>query len=102
MARTIRVLSIMEAAFVSDPAKNLIEFARRARAAEQDLPALEYTLATYQRGREESPNAFVEAARSAGIPVDIVYERGRVDFFVLFPFKAIRAGRDPRTTSRHI
>jgi glycosyltransferase involved in cell wall biosynthesis len=101
MARTIRVLSIMEAAFVSGPAKNLIEFARRARSAEQDLPALEYTLATYQRGREESPNAFVEAARSAGIPVDIVYERGRFDFSVLSQLKAIVAARNPAIIQTH-
>ena len=101
MARAIRVLSIMEAAFVSGPAKNLIEFARCARTAEEDLPALEFTVASYQRGREESPNAFVEAARSAGIPVDIVYERGRFDLSVLAQLKALVAARRPEIIQTH-
>jgi glycosyltransferase involved in cell wall biosynthesis len=101
MAREIRVLAIMEAAFVTGPAKNLIEFARCARTAEGDLPALEFTVVSYQRGREESPNAFVEAARSAGIPVDVVYERGRFDRSVVSQLKAIVAKRYPEIIQTH-
>src|SRR5438093_56960 len=101
MVKPIRVLAIMEAPFVTGPAKNLIEFARCARTAEDDLPALEFTVVSYQRGREESPNAFVEAARSAGIPVDIVYERGRFDLSVLSQLKAIVAKRCPEIIQTH-
>src|SRR5882762_1301862 len=95
MGRAIRVLSIMEAAFVSGPAKNLIEFARRARTQDDDLPAVEFSTISYQRGASERPNAFVEAARSADIPVDIVYERSRFDRSVLPQLKAIVAARRP-------
>jgi len=91
----------MEATFVTGPAKNLIEFARSARTAEEDLPALEFTVVSYQRGRGESPNAFVEAARSAGIPVDIVYESGRFDPSVLSQLKAIVAARYPEIIQTH-
>src|SRR5947209_7211330 len=101
MARAIRVLAIMEAAFVSGPAKNLIEFARCARAAEEGLPALEFTVVSYQRGAEDSPNPFVVAARSAGIAVDIVYERARFDLSVLAQLKAIVAARNPEIIQTH-
>src|SRR5438094_3043960 len=100
MTRAIRVLSIMEAAFLSGPAKNLIEFARCARAREGDLPEVEFTVVSYQRGRE-APNAFVEAARSAGIAVDIVYERGRFDLSVFAQLEAIVAARDPQVIQTH-
>jgi len=101
MARAIRVLAIMEAAFVSGPAKNLIEFAQCARAAEEGLPALEFTVVSYQRGAEDSPNPFVVAARSASIAVDIVYERARFDLSVLAQLKAIVAARNPEIIQTH-
>ena len=101
MARAIRVLAIMEAAFVSGPAKNLIEFAQCARAAEEGLPALEFTVVSYQRGAEDSPNPFVVAARSASIAVDIVYERTRFDLSVLAQLKAIVAARNPEIIQTH-
>src|SRR5439155_25805556 len=101
MARAIRVLAIMEAAFVSGPAKNLIEFAQCARAAEEGLPALEFTVVSYQRGAEDSPNPFVVAARSASIAVDIVYERARFDLSVLAQLKAIVAKRYPEIIQTH-
>src|SRR5262245_14273850 len=101
MARAIRVLAIMEAAFVTGSAKNLIEFARCAETPGEDLPALKFTVVSYQRGKEACPNAFVEAARSAGIPVDIVYERGRFDLSVLRQLKAIVAKRRPEIIQTH-
>ncbi len=77
----IRVLTLIESAAVTGPARNLIEFAKSARTAEADLPAVEVTLLTYRRGSEES--ALASAAREAGVPVITIDERRRWDTQVL-------------------
>jgi glycosyltransferase involved in cell wall biosynthesis len=96
----IRVLSIMEATFVTGPAKNLIEFAQRSKTPDADLPAMEFSVATYQRG-QDSANPFVDAARAAGIPVDIIHETGRFDRSVLPQLRAIVAARRPDIIQTH-
>lgn len=90
----------MEATFVTGPAKNLIEFAQRSRIPDGDLPGMEFSVATYQRG-EDSANPFVDAARAAGIPVDLIQERGRFDFSVLPQLRAIVAARRPDIIQTH-
>jgi glycosyltransferase involved in cell wall biosynthesis len=96
----IRVLSIMEAAFVTGPAKNLIELAQRSKTPDGDLPAMEFSIATYQRG-QDSANPFVDAARAAAIPVDIIHESGRFDRSVLPQLRAIVAARRPDIIQTH-
>lgn len=66
-------MAVIEAATVTGPAKNLIAFASRAQ------PDAHLSLVTYVRGRPESPGPFVEAARKAGLEVDLVEEQGRFD-----------------------
>ena len=73
----IRVLSLIENATVTGPARNVIEFGRMAAHAEPGFPAVEVTLLTYQRGSEES--ALARAARDAGLAVATVTERRRWD-----------------------
>jgi beta-phosphoglucomutase-like phosphatase (HAD superfamily) len=46
-----------------------------AALAEPDLPGVEVTLVTYQRGPENS--ALAQAARQAGLPVATIAERRR-------------------------
>ncbi|MBX9601265.1 MAG: glycosyltransferase [Bryobacteraceae bacterium] len=77
MSEPIRVLALMESAFVTGPAKNLIEFARRA-ANPPGGPPVDLKIATYLRAGE-SPNAFVQAAESAGLKVYILREARRWD-----------------------
>jgi glycosyltransferase involved in cell wall biosynthesis len=74
---TIRVLTLIENAAVTGPARNVIEFAKMAARAEADLPAVEVTIVTYRRGLEES--ALALAARQAGLAVATVAERRRWD-----------------------
>jgi len=81
MPHTIRVLTLIESASVTGPARNIIEFAKMARRPEDDLPAVEVTLLTYRRGSDES--ALARAAREAGVPVITVDERRRWDTRVL-------------------
>jgi glycosyltransferase involved in cell wall biosynthesis len=78
---TIRVLTLIESATVTGPARNLLEFAKAGRSADADLPAVEVTILTYRRGQEES--ALALAARDAGVPVITVDERRRWDTQVL-------------------
>lgn len=79
--KTIRLLAIVEASSLTGPAKNLIDFCVRAR----DLEAvrIEPFLVTFRRGGDSSLDArqdgFLQAALTAGIPVEIVTERGRLD-----------------------
>jgi glycosyltransferase involved in cell wall biosynthesis len=79
--RNIRVLTLIENATVTGPARNVIEFGRMAARAEPDLPAAEVTIVTYQRGPEES--ALAIAAGQAGLAVVTVPERRRWDMKVL-------------------
>jgi glycosyltransferase involved in cell wall biosynthesis len=70
--RPIRVMAIMEADFVTGPAKNLLEFGKRA-SEHIDLSVVAYL----RGGQDETP--FIKAARDAGLRVDIIHEEGRFD-----------------------
>jgi len=73
--RRIRVVSIMEADFVTGPAKNLIEFGQRARLG------VDLSVVAYLRG-EQGETEFIRTARGAGLRVDLVHERGRFDLSI--------------------
>ena len=85
--KTIRVLTLIENATVTGPARNVIEFGKMAAHAEQDLPAVEVTIVTYQRGEEES--ALARAAKEAGLAVSTIAERRRWDTKVLGQLKRV-------------
>jgi glycosyltransferase involved in cell wall biosynthesis len=98
--RRIRVLSIMEADFVTGPAKNLIEFAQRAREKKEGRPAVELSVAGYRRG-DDAESAFVQAARRAGLTMDVIHESGRFDSSVVGQIKRIVAARNPDIVQTH-
>jgi glycosyltransferase involved in cell wall biosynthesis len=90
----------MEGDFVTGPAKNLIEFAQRARDSTADLPAVALSIGAYRRGGEpESP--FIQAARAAGVEVDVIPERGRFDRSVTTEIRRIAAMREPDIIQTH-
>jgi len=76
---TIRILAIMEAYSITGPAKNLVEFARRAKDTE--APRLDFSIVTYNRTPGDS--TFAAAARNAGIRTHTIFERRRFDTGVL-------------------
>lgn len=86
-SKTIRVLTLIENVSVTGPARNVIEFGKMAAHAEEDLPAVEVTLVTYQRGAEES--ALAKAAKEAGLAVSTIAERRRWDTKVLGQLKRV-------------
>jgi len=90
---SIRVLTLIENATVTGPARNVIEFGKMAARAEADLPGVEVTIVTYQRGREES--ALALAARQAGLAVATVAERRRWDTRVFAQLRQVVAQINP-------
>ena len=112
MTNTIKILSLMEATTVTGPAKHLIGFAREARSVRltgAGLPRVELSIVTFHRAPEtdgdfeaEAPNAFVAAAREAGIEVDVLRERFRFDTSVLAQLREVVARREPDIIETHM
>jgi glycosyltransferase involved in cell wall biosynthesis len=102
-AGTIRVVSIMEAQFVTGPAKNLLAFAQRARSAPPGLPSVDLSIVTYHRGAETKPsdNPFIAAAEKASAAVEVIYERRRFDPTVLPQIAAALQRRQPMIVQTH-
>jgi glycosyltransferase involved in cell wall biosynthesis len=103
MPGVIRVVSIMEAQFVTGPAKNLLEFAQRARIAPPGFPAIDLSAVTYERGEESkaSNNPFVAAAARAGVTMDIIYEQGRFDRSIVPQIARILERHHPDVVQTH-
>jgi glycosyltransferase involved in cell wall biosynthesis len=98
----IRVVSVMESDFVTGPAKNLLEFAKRARKPPPGLPGVEVSTATYRRGSENAAdNGFVTAALRAGVTMDIIHEKGRFDPSAISGIKRILEMRKPDIVQTH-
>ncbi len=93
----IKLVALIEAATVTGPAKNLIEFCRRARdeSNEPELPRIEACLVTFHRAGSPE-GSLVTAARAAGIPVEVIHERFLFDWRVIADLKRIaeRYGTD--------
>ena len=82
-SQPIRVLAFIEASSVTGPAKNLIEFARLSSVEEKQSNGVQVTIATFQRGSDGEPNAFIRAAREAGLTVEVIPEKRALDLSVL-------------------
>jgi glycosyltransferase involved in cell wall biosynthesis len=68
-------MAILEAEWITGPAKAVLEFAREARCCSD--PTIEISILTFVRGAGE--NAFIRRVRDENIPIDLVRERGRLD-----------------------
>lgn len=79
--RTLRLLAVIEAATVTGPAKNLLQFAKLVRAERNRDPAVEVSIAVFHRAG--APEVFLEAARRSSVDVYPILERGRFDRSVL-------------------
>lgn len=99
-SRPLKLLAVVEAATVTGPVKNLLDFCVRARSFEAS-PRIETSLVTYQRGGDEGPNAFIAAARKAGLEVDVIHERRRFDFRVAGLLTDVIERRAPDIVQTH-
>ncbi|MFL6283832.1 MAG: glycosyltransferase [Pyrinomonadaceae bacterium] len=117
MKPPIKLLALMEATTVTGPAKLLIEFCRAAREADaalDGLPRVEASIVTFNRvraterngaatpNRDDSPNKFVEAARAAGVEVDVIEERFRFDTSVVGQLRRAIERRAPDIVETHM
>lgn len=89
----IRVLTLIENATVTGPARNVIDYGKMMVQADGDLPSVEVTIVTYQRGPE--PSALAVAAHEAGLAVTTVAERRRWDTAVFAQLKQVIAAINP-------
>ena len=74
----MKLLAVIEAASVTGPAKNLIDFARAARELPPDT-RIETAVVTFDREGSNAPNPFLDALRECGIPVRCVRQRSAAD-----------------------
>lgn len=91
---TLRLLAIIEASSITGPAKNLLEFARFARAEE-----VETVIATFVRGSET--NQFIESARNEGINVETIAEARAMDPKVLRSLRVMVERVSPNLIQTH-
>ena len=90
----MKLLAVIEAYSMTGPAKNLIEFATLAREL-----GVETEVATFVRGQES--NSFIETARSSGVRVHVLRERGLADRGVLKDLSALASRESPGVIQTH-
>lgn len=99
--KELRVVALVEAMTVTGPAKNLLRFCQRVRQPVAG-PRIEMTLATFTRGTlQRHDGDFLSAAEAAGIPVDLIPEKGRFDLSVIDGLKAVIARREADILQTH-
>jgi glycosyltransferase involved in cell wall biosynthesis len=80
--KKLRVISLLDAAFVTGPAKNVIQFCKLANEHEDGVIDTLVSTGTIVRapGGSEAPvNPFITAVQQAGIGLDVMTERFRYD-----------------------
>lgn len=99
---TIKLLAVMEASTVTGPAKNLIDFSKRARDLSRILPgsrSIETSIVTFER--EDRSSQFVSAVADAGVDVDVIAERFRFDPRVITSLSRLVERRVPDIIQTH-
>ena len=93
----LRIATLMEAATVTGPAKNVIRFAHDNRNL------VEIRIFTFKRGEREASatNPFMDAARRAGLTVEVIHEKRRFDWGVLAQLKQLFAAYQPDLVETH-
>lgn len=99
---TVRILTLMEAASLTGPAKCLIGFCRWLRSSEGARTGLSVAIVTFDRNaRTHESDSFVGVARAAGIETHVVHERHRFDPAVLPQLREITARVNPHIIQTH-
>lgn len=104
MTRRLKVLAFVEAATVTGPARNLIEFCRKAgdpswQSGEGLL--IDTTFATFLRSSGAATNSFITAAEKAGIQVERIDEKSRFDRAVIARMNDLAARLRPDIVQTH-
>jgi len=100
----IRVVSLLDSAWMTGPAKNLTQFCLRANSVVEDRIATEVSIATIYRtggGTDEPTNPFIAGVRAAGIHLDVITERYRYDPRVVDQLKEVIRQHNPAIIETH-
>jgi len=105
--RPFKLLSLVEATTITGPMKPLLMFAKFARDNPDALSGIRHTIVTTVRGGVPNgnggakTNAFISAARAAGLEVDVVDERRALDPAVLGQMAEYLRRRSPDIVETH-
>ena len=100
--KTVRVLAFVEARLpTTGPAKNLIEFGRRAAVKRNSGLSANIAIATFSRGKEPTSNDFVLACQKAGLEVHVLRERCRFDLALVPAIRKLVALCKPGIIESH-
>lgn len=97
----LRIVSLLDAAAVTGPAKNLIQFCRGANAFREGEFPTDVSIATICRGPKGPESPFIEAVRAAGIQLDVMEERYRYDPRVFHQLRELMRRRDAGIIETH-
>jgi glycosyltransferase involved in cell wall biosynthesis len=97
----LHLLAVVEAATITGPAKNLLDFRHST-----DTATLALSFATYHRSREAlapdaAPTEFIVRSRAAGVPVDVIAERFPFDRRAVSGLRRVAAQRQPHIVETH-
>jgi glycosyltransferase involved in cell wall biosynthesis len=79
-------MAMLEAQSITGPAKAVLEFAREAAHGRPGLPEIDLSILTFDRGQGE--NYLTKTIRGMGMPLDVIYERGRFDMNIIPQLRA--------------
>jgi glycosyltransferase involved in cell wall biosynthesis len=82
----IRVLAMIEAQSITGSAKAVLEFAKEASQEHPELPKIDLSILTFDRGQGE--NHLTKTIRELGTPHDVVFERRRFDTNIVSQLRA--------------
>jgi len=100
--KTVRVLAFLEARWpTTGPAKNLLEFGRRAADNEGSELRANLAIAIFCRGKEPTSNDFVLACEKAGLQVYVLRERSRFDLTLVPAMRKLVALCQPEIIESH-
>jgi glycosyltransferase involved in cell wall biosynthesis len=100
--KIVRVLAVMETPWpTGGPAKNVLEFARRAGCASHTSLQAQVAVAVFHRGKPKTSNDFVSACEQLGLEVNIIGERFRFDPRVLAALQNIVESYKPDIVETH-
>jgi glycosyltransferase involved in cell wall biosynthesis len=100
--RIVRVLAVMETPWpTGGPAKNVLEFARRAACAPHNSLQARVAVAVFHRGKPKTSNDFVFACEQLGLEVHLIRERFRFDPLVLTALRNIVESCKPDIVETH-
>jgi len=92
---------MIEANWVTGPAKNLIGFCRWLSTPEGARTRLEVAIATFTRNAGAENQAFTDAVRAAGVDLYMIRERFRFDLGVIPQIRAIASKFEPDIIQTH-